>query len=221
MYEQSQYTDTGKGQDGIANPMTVQFWFEFGSTYTHLSAQRIEALAAKAGVRVDWCPFLLGPIFAARGWQTSPFAVYPDKGRNMWRDVERRAALHGIPFQKPTLFPQNGLLAARVTLVALDQGWAPAFVRGVFEAQFVRGQNIADPAVLQPVIGHAGGRAQALIDAGSAEVKAALRARTEQAAELGIFGAPTFIADGEMFWGDDRLEEALAWFCGTHPAQTR
>jgi 2-hydroxychromene-2-carboxylate isomerase len=197
----------------------LRFWFEFASTYSYLSALRIEALARRAGLAVEWCPFLLGPIFAARGWQTSPFNVYPDKGRHMWRDMERRAAMHGVAFRRPSVFPQNGLLASRVALVGLAEGWAPAFIRGVFEAQFTRDENIADRATLQPLIERGGGDAQhALSTAGADAVKADLRSRTDEAASMGIFGAPTFIADGELFWGDDRLEEAVAWCAGLHPA---
>jgi 2-hydroxychromene-2-carboxylate isomerase len=198
----------------------LRFWFEFASTYSYLSALRIEALANQAGVALEWCPFLLGPIFAARGWQTSPFNVYPDKGRHMWRDMERRAALYGFAFRKPAAFPQNGLLAARVTLVGLAEGWAPAFVRAVFEAQFVGGENIADRATLERLIERAGGDARATLDVAATDaVKADLRRRNDEAASLGIFGAPSFIADGELFWGDDRLEEAVAWCVGLHPAR--
>ncbi len=198
----------------------LRFWFEFASTYSYLSALRIKALATQAGVALEWCPFLLGPIFAARGWQTSPFNVYPDKGRHMWRDMERRAAVHGLAFRRPAVFPQNGLLAARVTLVGLAEGWAPAFVRSAFEAQFVDDENIAERATLEKLIERAGGDARRSFDAAATDaVKSELRRRNDEAGSLGIFGAPTFMADGELFWGDDRLEEAIAWSVGLHPAR--
>src|ERR1700722_3378168 len=76
----------------------VEFWCEMASTYTYLAASRIEALAKSRDVAVTWSPFLLGPIFAASGWSTSLFDVYPSKGRYMWRDVERAADALGIPF---------------------------------------------------------------------------------------------------------------------------
>lgn len=196
----------------------LTFWFDFGSTYAYLSALRVDGLAARAGVRVDWRPFLLGPIFTARGWPTSPFQVYPDKGRHMWRDVERRAALHGLPFRRPSAFPQNGLLASRLMLAGLGHGWAAAFAREVFLAEFARDEPISRAETLAPLIERAGGDpASALADAGSSRIKAALRRQTEEAAALGIFGAPTFVNDGEMFWGDDRLEEALSWCVRQHP----
>ena len=88
----------------------LTFWFEFASTYSYLSAMRIEELAAKAGVEIVWKPFLLGPIFKAQGWDTSPFNLYPAKGKYMVRDMERIAEARGLKFRLPDPFPQNGLL---------------------------------------------------------------------------------------------------------------
>src|ERR1700730_5178732 len=94
---------------------SLTFWYEFASTYSWLSAERIEALAVQAGVEVAWRPFLLGPIFAAQGWTSSPFNLFPAKGRNMWRDMERQCARLGLPpIVRPDPFPQNSLLAARL-----------------------------------------------------------------------------------------------------------
>jgi 2-hydroxychromene-2-carboxylate isomerase len=92
----------------------LTFWFEFASTYSYLSAMRIEDLAAKAGVSIVWRPFLLGPIFKSQGWETSPFNLYPAKGRYAMRDIERIAKERGLPFRLPDHFPQNSLLAARL-----------------------------------------------------------------------------------------------------------
>src|SRR6476620_5889959 len=99
----------------------LDFWFDFASTYSYLAAARIRPLAAAAKVQVRFQPFLLGPIFKAQGWNTSPFNLYPVKGRHMWRDLERLAADLGLPFRRPEPFPQSSLLAARVTLAGLDQ----------------------------------------------------------------------------------------------------
>src|SRR5215467_11705389 len=101
----------------------LDFWFDFASTYSYLAAMRIGPLAQKAEVRVQFRPFLLGPIFKAQGWTTSPFNLYPAKGRHMWRDLERSCAELQLPFRRPDPFPQNSLLAARVALVGLDQAW--------------------------------------------------------------------------------------------------
>src|SRR5579859_1521685 len=95
----------------------IDFWCELASPYTYLSACRIDALAARAHVDVRWRPFTLHPIFRAVGWQTSPFEIYADKGRYMWRDMEREAERLSIPFHKPTAFPRNGVPAAKIAML--------------------------------------------------------------------------------------------------------
>src|SRR6516162_7865996 len=122
----------------------LDFWFDFASTYSYLAAMRIGPLAQKAEVRVRFRPFLLGPIFKAQGWSTSPFNLYPAKGRHMWRDLERSCAELQLAFRRPDPFPQNSLLAARVALVGLDQAWGEAFCRAMFRAQFADGRRIDD-----------------------------------------------------------------------------
>lgn len=190
----------------------LDFWFEFGSTYTHLTAQRIDALATQRGVRVMWRPFLLGPIFKARGWADSPFNLYAAKGRYMWRDVERRAARLAIPFRRPSSFPRNGLLAARVATAAAEQPWLADFVRAVFHANFVDDRDIGTSEVIADILEHLGQAPEPILkQATAATTKEALRAATDDAQRRGIFGAPTFFVGEEMFWGDDRLEEALDW----------
>lgn len=185
------------------------FWFDLASTYSWLSAMRIAPLAEAAGVEVVWRPFLLGPIFRAQGWETSPFNVYPAKGRHMWVDLARQAAKRGLPPPvRPEPFPARSLLACRVA-TALEGAARADFVRACFGAEFARGADIADPGVLAPLCGDA-----ALAAAETPAVKAALREATGEAMARGIFGAPSFTASsmaGEaLWWGDDRLEDALA-----------
>ncbi len=191
----------------------LTFWFEFASTYSYLSAMRIEELAAQAGAQIAWKPFLLGPIFKAQGWDTSPFNLYPAKGRYMVRDIERIAGMRGLGFRLPDPFPQNGLSAARLALVGLEIGWGPAFIKGVYTAQFVHGRNIASQDTLATELQSVGADVGAALDRADApEIRAKLRANTEEAQAAGIFGAPSFTTgSGELFWGDDRLEQALAW----------
>lgn len=191
----------------------LDFWHEFASTYSFLTAVRIETAAAEAGVAVAWRPFLLGPIFAAQGWRTSPFTLYPDKGAYMWRDVEREAERLGYRLRPVATFPQNGLLAARVALVGSGGGWQSAFTKAVYLAEFCQARAIAEPAVLGEILSDLGQDPRAVLEAAAApEVKARLRAQTQRAQELRIFGAPSFVTGGgELFWGNDRLEQALAW----------
>lgn len=192
---------------------TLDFWFEFASSYSYLSVMRIEALAREAKVTVVWRPFLLGPVFLSLGWNDSPFNIYPPKGRYMWRDLARLSGKYGLPFQVPSRFPRNGLLAARVALTGADQPWIGDFTRAVMQANFAQDREIAEPAVIEEILTRLNLPATALLEqANSPENKQALRRQTEQAGELGLFGAPSFITpDGEVFWGNDRLEDALAW----------
>lgn len=189
----------------------IDFWFEYASTYSYIAAARIEALARQAGVSVAWRPFLLAPIFGAQGWNTSPFNIYEAKGRNMWRDMERLTQRFGLPFQRPTAFPQNGLKAARITLALPDGERRASFVRAVYDANFARGELIADDTVLQRICTDLDEDFAALSGAAATPaIKDALRANTDEAIAKGVFGAPSFITpDGELYWGADRLEMAL------------
>ena len=192
----------------------VQFWFEFGSTYTYLAVSRIEGAAAGAGVAVSWEPFLLGPIFAKQGWDDSPFNVYPAKGRYMWRDMERACEKYGIPFAKPSRFPRNGVLAARVACLAKAESepWLPGFARAVFRANFAEDREIGDAAEVRSILDSLGLAGASIVErAESPDNKGLLREQTRRATELGIFGAPSFVVGDELFWGNDRLEDALAW----------
>jgi 2-hydroxychromene-2-carboxylate isomerase len=192
--------------------LALEFWFEFASTYSYPAAMRIERLAAARGVALRWRAFLLGPIFREQGWSDSPFNLYPAKGRYMWRDLERICAAEGLGFRRPSRFPRNGLLAARVACAFAEEGWLPAFVRAVYEANFARDEEISEPAVVAACLECAGCAPGPILErAASEDAKARLRARSEEAQRLGLFGAPSFVADGELFWGNDRLESALAW----------
>jgi len=191
----------------------LDFWFDFASTYAYPAAMRIRRLADEAGFAVRFRPFLLGPIFKAQGWTTSPFNLFAAKGSNMWRDLERICADAGLPFRRPEPFPQNSVLAARLALVGLARTWGEAFCVAVFEAQFGEGRSIADADAITDILLRLDvAPEEALAAATSDDNKLSLRAQTEEAQRLGVFGAPTFIAaDGELFWGNDRLERALLW----------
>jgi 2-hydroxychromene-2-carboxylate isomerase len=189
----------------------IEFWYEFASTYSYIAALRIEGLAETAGVAVEWKPFLLGPIFFAQGWDTSPFNIYPSKGRYMVRDLERLAAEQGLSFRMPSPFPQNSLQAARLALVGVDQGWVVPFSKAVYQAEFRDGADISNTAVLAGILRTLKLDADALLaQVAGPEIKERLKQQTELAQESGIFGAPSFLVGEELFWGNDRLEQALA-----------
>ena len=189
----------------------LEFWYEFSSTYSYIAAMRIEQLAEAAKVKIDWKPFLLGPIFQSQGWNTSPFNLYPAKGRYMVREMERLAEQHGVPFRMPAVFPQNSLQAARLALVGGEAGWIVPFTKAVYLAEFRDGLDISNKAVLQDVLrGLKLDPAPIFARIAGSDIKERLKDQTDLAQESGIFGAPSFMVSEELFWGNDRLEQALA-----------
>jgi 2-hydroxychromene-2-carboxylate isomerase len=190
----------------------LDFWYDFGSTYSYPAVMRIAGEAAERGVIVAWRPLLLGPIFQKFGLDTSPFRANPVKGAYMWRDLERLCLKHGLRFRQPPEFPQNGLLAARIALILSDEQ-RPEFSRAVFTYEFGEGGVISDDDAIKAVLEKLGLPVDETIALAQApDNKLKLRQETEHAGGLQIFGAPTFITeDGEMFWGHDRMEDALDW----------
>ena len=189
----------------------MQFWFDFGSTYSYVAALRVEDECARAGLEVEYRPFLLGPIFTGLlGIKDSPFNAQPVRGRYMWRDLERLCEKYALPWRRPTVFPRNSLLAARVACCA-GTSIGP-LTRAIFRANFVDDRDIADPDVLRQVIDSVGVDGARLVEAAQTPpVKARLRVQTSEAQRLGIFGTPEFVVNGELFFGQDRLEDAIAW----------
>jgi 2-hydroxychromene-2-carboxylate isomerase len=193
----------------------VDFWFDFASTYSYVAAMRVEEEAERAGVTVRWRSFLLGPIFAAKGLRDSPFNLDPVKGAYMWRDLERLCARHGLAWRRPSAFPRNSIPAARVAAAFADEPWLPAFTRAVFRLNFAEDAAIDDPDGLEFAVVDAGGPADAAARAQEAPLKSALRVANDEATARGVFGAPSFTIggppDAELFWGGDRLTDALDW----------
>jgi 2-hydroxychromene-2-carboxylate isomerase len=190
----------------------LAFWFDFSSTYSYLAAMRVERLCHEHGVDLEWKPFLLGPIFQEQGLTTSPFNVNEAKGRHMWRDMERQCAKNGLALHRPTVFPRNSMLPARLACAHAKEPWIAEFVRGVFHANFAEDTEIAHPSVIGRILEKLGQPTAACLGrAGDAKTKAMLREQTARAQSLGIFGAPTFIVGDELFWGNDRLEDALSY----------
>lgn len=189
----------------------IEFWFDFGSNYSYLSMMRIGRLAADAGVRVELKPFMLGPIFKSLGWESSPFVLQTMKGSYVWRDMQRQCDKYGLRWQRPSAFPRNALVAARVALQGEGTSWLDPFCRLVMLANFAQDRDIADEAVIAAILAQLGADSDAILAAARLDsCKDALRARGAQAQARGIFGAPMFFVGDEMFWGNDRLEDAFA-----------
>ncbi|GDY28158.1 2-hydroxychromene-2-carboxylate isomerase [Agarivorans sp. Toyoura001] len=192
--------------------MNIEFWFDYASTYSYPAAMRIESVAADKNVSIVWRPFLLGAIFNKQGMNDSPFNVYPAKGEYMWKDMARICRDSNLPFSRPVKFPQNGLLAARVTTRFSEAPWVPKFVRLVYSANFEHNQDISSSSVIERCLGAVGADVSLVMrEAVTAEAKLMLREQTEEAIERGIFGAPSFYVGSELFWGNERLERAIKW----------
>ncbi|HET9035972.1 MAG TPA: 2-hydroxychromene-2-carboxylate isomerase [Myxococcaceae bacterium] len=188
----------------------MELWFDLASNYSYLTLMRIDALAEEAGVKVRWEPFLLGPIFESFGWNSSPFVLQKEKGTYVWKDMERQAAKYGVPWRKPARFPQNTVLPVRVALLGRGEPWMHPFCRAMARANFAEDREISTLETVREVLESLSLSAAAILArVQSPEEKPKLRAQVERGRALGIFGAPTFFVDGEMYWGNDRLEDAL------------
>ena len=190
----------------------IEFWFDFGSNYSYLSMMRIRRAAAAANLRVELKPFMLGPIFKSLGWETSPFVLQKLKGDYVWHDMRRQCVKYGLRWQRPSVFPRNALLAARIALQGEGTCWLEDFCEQVMLANFADDRDVGDEAVLAGILAGLGADSAGVIAAAKTDAcKAALRARTADAQARGIFGAPMFFVGDEMFWGNDRLEDAIAY----------
>jgi 2-hydroxychromene-2-carboxylate isomerase len=188
--------------------MKLEFWFDFASNYSYLSIMRMRQLAPGS---VVWRPFLLGPIFKDAGWDNSPFVLQKNKGDYVWQDMPRQCVKYGLPWRQPSAFPRNSLLAARIGVLCEEQPWMLDFCERVMLANFADDRDISSEAVMADILTSLGQDAEAILrDATSDDNKVRLRARTEEAKSRRIFGAPTFFSGDAMFWGNDRLEDALS-----------
>jgi len=188
----------------------IEIWFDFGSNYSYLSVMRIEDAARRLHVQIAWRPFLLGPIFQALGMQNSPFVLQKEKGAYVRRDMVRQCRKYGLRWKQPTTFPRLGVLPSRIALLGANEPWIGGFCRRVMELNFALDQDINQPDQLTPILGELGLPAADILDQSRQETtKLRLREQTEQARGRGIFGAPTFFVGTEMFWGNDRMDDAL------------
>ena len=190
----------------------LAFWFEFASPYSYVGAWRIEEICRQAGVALEWRPFSLGPMFQRQGWNTSHFNLNPWRGKYMWRDMERLSEKYRFPWRKPSVFPRNCVLAARVAAAFSHEPWTATYIRECFVANFSLDHDLNDETTVRDLLAGIGADADAILDAAlRGERRELLRKNTTESIELGIFGAPTCIAAGELFWGEEALEDAAAW----------
>lgn len=197
------------GQGGIQR---FDFWYDFSSPFSYLAATQVAGLSQRTGAQATWRPFLLGGLFKLIGGPDVPMLTWPDpKRQHALRDMARHADLYGVPFSWPTRFPMNTVTPLRMALAAGDK--LVPFTHAVFRAYWGEDRDIGDLGELGR-LAESVGLPASLAERGKndPELKDALRKATEEAKNLGFFGAPTFVVNGMTFWGQDRMlfvEKAL------------
>jgi 2-hydroxychromene-2-carboxylate isomerase len=192
-------------------PRELDFFFSIGSTYAYLSVNRVEKIAAREGVALRWRPFDVRAIMIEQ--DNRPFVGKPVKRQYMWRDVERRAKRYGIPFGSIPDYPVDPEgLANRVAVVASLEGWCPEYTKATYRSWFLESRAPGDVQHLRSLLSQLGKDPDSTIArADGQEIRSRYDSETEHAKELGIFGSPTFAWGTEIFWGDDRFEDAIEW----------
>jgi 2-hydroxychromene-2-carboxylate isomerase len=196
----------------MTNKSSIEFYIDFSSPYAYLASRRINAIGEKHGRAVAWKPILLGAVFKITG--AKPLVDAPMKGDYSRHDMERSARRLGLPLNWPSTFPFNSIAAGRAFywLDATDPAKAVPFAQAVYAAAFDRAQDVSGAAAVAEIAGGVGVSGEALLAAiAQPEWKDRLRIETDRAIELGVFGAPTMIVDGEKFWGADRLDHLDEW----------
>ena len=186
------------------------FYYDLGSPYAYLAAERVNGLFVEAtGLPPVWQPILLGGLFARTGRDS--WANGPDRAEGI-AEVDRRASAYGLPpIRWPDPFPGNTLYAMRVATFAKEIGKAVSFASAAFRQAFAGGRDLTDPENVMIAAAACELHPRAVEQAASRDsVKARLREATDEAGDLGVFGVPSVVVDGEVFWGDDRLEDAAA-----------
>ena len=191
---------------------TIEFWVGYGSTYSYLSVMRIDQAVSNAGLTIEWKPFNIRELMIEKGLPTGPFIPRPEKLAYMWRDLERRAQRRGLPYTKPQQYPVNSQSTVRVAFLASLEGWCSEFSRKVFEMNFCEGRVIGGTGNLEAALVELDRDAEVTIQrAHEIDIENGLATQTRRAIDLGMFGSPHFRVGEELFWGDDRLEDAIEW----------
>ena len=189
----------------------IDFWYSIGSTYSYLTVMRLPGVERTTGARFRWRPFNVRHMMTVQN--NIPFKDKPAKMAYMWRDIERRAPGYDLTPRIPAPYPLRDLvLANQVALLGMEEGWGEAYTRATYRLWFEEGQPAGEDPNLSASLAAAGqDPARVMALATSDRIAACLADETQEAMDLGIFGSPTFVVDGEVFWGDDRLDDALNW----------
>ena len=189
----------------------IDFWYSIGSTYSYLTVARLPSIAKDAGVEFRWRPFNVRHVMIEQN--NIPFKDKPVKTAYMWRDIERRARKYGLSPKVPAPYPlPNLVLANQVAFLGTEDGWGEDYTRATYRRWFEWEQPAGQDPNLSASLAEIGLEPTPVIEAAKSErISAALQQATEEAMGIGVFGSPSFSVGGEVFWGDDRLEDAIEW----------
>lgn len=189
----------------------IDFWYSIGSTYSYLAVMRLADVGRSSGIAFHWRPFNVRHVMIEQN--NIPFKDKPVKMAYMWRDIERRAERYGLHPRIPAPYPLQGLvLANQVAVLGAEEGWCEAYTTATYRRWFEAGQPAGEDPNLRQSLEEIGQNPDRVVNAAKTErIANALAKSTADAMQLGVFGSPTFVVAGEVFWGDDRLEDALLW----------
>ena len=190
----------------------IDFYFSIGSTYTYLSVIRILDVEKKHQVKFNWLPFSVRSIM--KEMNNIPFPKEKmNKVNYMWRDIERRAEGYGFFAKTPVPYPLTEFdLANKLAILGLKEGWGVDYIRLTYKRWFQEGKEPATEPNISEIFKEIKiDKEKAIIDANSSEIEKQYLKNTESARENKVFGSPSFIVNGEIFWGDDRMEDAIKW----------
>ncbi len=191
----------------------IEFWYSIGSTYTYLSTQRLAQIEKENEVVFEWSPFSVRSRMIEM--ENVPFMAEKkrDKIDYMWRDVQRRANFYGFNAKVPAPYPLKEFdLANKVAILGKDQGWIKEYTILTYKKWFLEHLEPGSEPNLSSTLKEIGLDSDSLIkQAQTDEIEQKYLKNTEMAKNKGIFGSPTFIVENEVFWGDDRCEDAIKW----------
>ena len=191
----------------------IDFWFSIGSTYTYLSVNRLDEISKKENIKFNWYPFSVRKIMM--DMDNIPFTPPSKKIKSdyMWRDIERRAKFYGFKAKVPAPYPLTQFdLANQIAILGMNEGWGIEYVTITYKRWFQQGKEPATEPNLTEIFQELNLEKQDIINkAQSSDIEDQYLKNTNKAYKLGVFGSPTFICNSEVFWGDDRLDDCIAW----------
>lgn len=196
-----------------SNKQTLDFWFSIGSTYTYFAVMRTDDNAKSAGVDVNWRPFNVRHTIAKMASNYRPFTGKPMKLAYMWRDMERRSKRYGLSPKLPAPYSLEDIsMPNRIALVGMREGWGVDYTKEAYRRWFELSEPADNEQNLSKSLKFVGQEYDRVLGlANSDDLHAELESVSEEAHQLGIFGAPSYVVGDEVFWGDDRLEDAIEW----------